>query len=71
MRRGAKAFGALILLTIAGVALVVLAWLALRVGRRQARREDQGLARREKKWHADDWAEKPLVPDNNSDDQAR
>jgi hypothetical protein len=57
----AKVLGALILLTIGGVALVTLAWLALRVGRRQVRRVDDVLARRQQAPVADDWAQKRLT----------
>ena len=64
----ARAIGLLVLLTIGGVALVVLSWLALRVGRRQARREDQRLAEKERKLNMDDWAEKPLLANRDSSD---
>ncbi|MBM4090475.1 MAG: hypothetical protein FJ276_13795 [Planctomycetes bacterium] len=58
----AKAIGALILLAIGGVALVTFAWLALRVGRRQLRREDGLVGQRRGNASSDDWARKPLVP---------
>ncbi len=55
-----KLLSALILLTIGGVSLIVLAWLALRVGRRSAERATPHTT------HAagpplDDWARKPLA----------
>lgn len=50
-----KLVSALILLTIGGVALVVLAWLTLRIGRRQADRLELGT-RRAAGPPIDDWA---------------
>jgi hypothetical protein len=58
----AKIIGALILLTIGGVALVMLAWLALRVGRRNLRRLEDRSPARWSKVHGDDWAKTPLAP---------
>ncbi len=58
----AKIIGALILLTIGGVALVLLAWLALRIGRRNLRRLEDRSSPRWSKVHVDDWANKPLAP---------
>ncbi len=57
----AKLIGGLILLTIAGVALVVLSWLALRIGRRNLNRSDDVDAQRRRQRPRDDWADKPLV----------
>ncbi|MHB0961375.1 MAG: hypothetical protein ACYC6N_16055 [Pirellulaceae bacterium] len=57
----AKLIGALILLTIAGVALIVLSWLALRMGRRFLNRSDDLAAQRSRPVPGDDWADKPLV----------
>lgn len=64
-----KLIAMLILLVIAGVALIIWAWLTLRVGRRQARRTtaqasvhaDQSAAT------PDDWASKSLVPTEPND----
>jgi hypothetical protein len=53
--------GALILLTIGGVSLVVLAWLALRSGRRYAD-GPTWRATRAAGPPPDDWADKPLTP---------
>ena len=64
----AKVIGALVLLTMAGIALVVLSWLVLRIGRRQARREDHKLARRQRQLNVDDWAEKPLAGSQRGED---
>jgi hypothetical protein len=60
--QAAKIIGALILLTIGGVALVMLAWLALRVGRRNLRRLEDRSPPRWSKVHGDDWAKTPLAP---------
>lgn len=57
----AKLLGSLILLTIGGIALVVLAWLTLRIGRRYLRREDETFQQLRCRSQADDWASKPLV----------
>ncbi len=63
-----KLLGSLILLTIGGVSLVVLAWLWMRVGRRNSRREDRVLQHDRKAAQVDDWARKPLTkPDGNGD----
>lgn len=58
-RQYARIFGALILLAIGGVALVVLAWLALRVGRRSSRRADARLHQLQGRFHPDDWVKPP------------
>ncbi len=58
----AKLIGSLVLLTIGGVALIVLAWLALRVGRRSSQREDLAMELFKQRVKAEDWASKPLVP---------
>jgi hypothetical protein len=58
----ARLVGSLILLTIGAVAVVVLAWLALRVGRRSSQREDLKMELFRQKIKAEDWASKPLVP---------
>ncbi len=66
----AKLLGGLILLAIGGVALVVLCWLTLRVGRRALRREDVIVQRLNRQTGADDWAAKPLVrPDKAVSDE--
>ena len=58
----AKLFGTLALLALGGVAMVVLAWLALRVGRRSSRREDLAAEMlRKKRADVDDWAAKKLI----------
>jgi hypothetical protein len=58
----AKLFGSLALLALGGVAMIVLAWLMLRVGRRSSRREDMAVeSLRKKRSDADDWAAKRLV----------
>jgi hypothetical protein len=57
----AKLIGSLILLTIGGVALVVLSWLALRVGRRYLNRSEEITSLRSPQVHRDDWADKPLL----------
>jgi hypothetical protein len=55
-----KLVSALILLTIGGVSLIVLAWLALRVGRRSADRPVLRATHRTG-LPPDDWAHKPLA----------
>jgi hypothetical protein len=66
----ARLLAALILLTILGIALVVLAWLALRVGRRSLRREDAHVRPRRGTLSPDDWASRPLVrSERNRPDQ--
>jgi hypothetical protein len=57
----AKLIGGLILLTIAGVTLVVLSWLALRIGRRNLSRFEELDSQRSRQLPRDDWADKPLV----------
>lgn len=52
----AKLIGSLVLLTIGGVALVVFAWLWLRVGRRASQREGALLKRRRAGPLEDDWS---------------
>lgn len=56
----ARLAAALILLTIGGVALVVLAWLALRIGRRYTDRQDAPLGTHRGSWSQDDWARQRL-----------
>ena len=58
----AKLYGALFLLTLTCIALVLLAWLALRVGRRNSRREDLKCVKLRSRARVDDWASKPLIP---------
>lgn len=55
-----KAIGILILLTIGGVALVVLSWLMLRAGRRAWQRDDARLSQRNQTIDRNDWAKHPL-----------
>ncbi len=55
-----RLLGGLILLTIGGVSLVVLCWLALRVGRRSLRREDRSATRVDYRARGEDWASQPL-----------
>lgn len=55
-----KVVGILILLTIGGVALVVLSWMMLRAGRRAWRRDDTRLHQRNRPLDRDDWARHPL-----------
>ena len=67
-----KVIGILILLTIGGVALVVLSWLLLRVGRRARHRDDARLSQRRQTIDRDDWAKHRLPaqadpPDDASD----
>lgn len=57
----ARLGGALFLLIMAGATLVFLAWAALRVGRRNSRREDVTWDRLRGRTNADDWVAKPLV----------
>ena len=64
-----KLFGALILLTIGGISFVILAWLALRVGRRSSRREDVKWEQRRGRVSSDDWAKKPLVKPEDEDQE--
>ena len=54
----AKLIGSLVLLTIGGVALIVFAWLWLRVGRRVSQREDALIQRRGAGPRDDDWTRK-------------
>lgn len=56
-----KLYGALFLLTMGCIAVVLLAWLALRIGRRSSRREDLKYEQLRSRARADDWANKPLV----------
>ncbi len=63
----AKLIGGLILLTIGGVSLIVLCWLALRVGRRMSRREDQMIRRLRQREQPEDWASLPLVRSDSSE----
>jgi len=58
----AKLFGALFLLTLTCIAVVLLAWLALRVGRRSVRRQDLKYEKLRSRARVDDWASKPLIP---------
>ena len=58
----AKLIGSLILLTIGGLTLIVLAWLALRVGRRSSQREDLSMELFKQRVKAEDWAATPVVP---------
>lgn len=55
-----KVLGGLILLTIGGVALVVLSWMMLRAGRRAWHRDDERLGQRTPALDRDDWAKHPL-----------
>jgi hypothetical protein len=57
----AKLIGTLVLLTIGGVALIVLSWLTLRIGRRYLNRSDEMVSHRTGPAQRDDWADKPLV----------
>ena len=57
----ARIIGSLVLLTIGGVALIVLCWLALRVGRRHVLRADPSSCQTHREPHPDDWAERPLA----------
>ncbi|MFO7906223.1 MAG: hypothetical protein R6U98_26435 [Pirellulaceae bacterium] len=54
-----RLLGSLILLTLGGVSLVVLAWLALRMGRRHSRRQDAKLEKLRGGIKADDWVVPP------------
>ncbi len=65
-----KLLGSLILLAIGGVALVVLAWLWMRVGRRKLRREDGVVNPSRKRVQVDDWARKPLTESLRTDSVA-
>ena len=60
-----KVVGSLILLTIGGVALVVLSWMMLRVGRRVFHRDDVRLGQRSRTIDRDDWARHPLPPNTD------
>ncbi len=65
----AKLFGAFVLLCIGGISLVILSWLALRVGRRNSRRADLAIQQMQKQAPADDWATRPLAkPDEVGQD---
>ncbi|MHB8974361.1 MAG: hypothetical protein ACYC3X_12915 [Pirellulaceae bacterium] len=57
----AKLIGALVLLTIGGLALIVLSWLALRTGRRYWNRSVERASHCVGPTLRDDWADKPLV----------
>lgn len=59
--------GSLILLTLGGVSLVVLAWLALRMGRRYSRRQDAVLEKLRYRIHADDWVTPPPSSPDDTD----
>lgn len=59
----AKAVAALVLLSIGGIALVVLSWLFLRVGRRSLRRDDARQPRRHDEALHEDWAKQRLTGD--------
>ncbi len=59
-----KIIGGLILLTIGGVALVVLSWMMLRAGRRALHRDTRGTQRAHPV-ERDDWAKHPMSPDPN------
>jgi hypothetical protein len=55
-----KVLGGLILLTIGGVALVVLSWMMLRAGRRACQRDEARMSQRNRTLDRDDWARHPL-----------
>lgn len=59
--------GSLILLTLGGVSLVVLAWLALRMGRRYSRRQDAVLEKLRCRINADDWVTPPPSSPDDTD----
>jgi hypothetical protein len=60
-----KAVGSLILLTIGGVALVVLSWMMLRAGRRAFHRDDARVGQQNHTIDRDDWARHPLPPNTD------
>jgi len=60
-----KLLGGLILLTIGGVALVVLSWMMLRVGRRAWRRDHARVTQRAHPVERDDWAKHPMSSDSD------
>lgn len=60
-----RLLGSLILLTLGGVSLVVLAWLALQVGRRHSKRQDAKLEKLGYRVNADDWVAPPPKSPND------
>ena len=54
-------------LALLSVFLVALAWVALRMVRRYVDRSSQAIAgKTTPNFHADDWADRPMVPDVRS-----
>ena len=60
-----KVLGGLILLTIGGVAFVVLSWMMLRAGRRAWQRDVARVSQRAHAIDRDDWAKHPLPANND------